>query len=94
MENEDILSGEFAPSTEVIVNRLGDDTVALNLANGTYYGFDLVGTKIWDKLTAGEKPSSACAQIAEEFGVPIKQVEADARTYLNELLENKLICRK
>lgn len=94
MESKDILSSEFMPSAELIVNRLGDDTVALNLADGTYYGFDAVGTKIWEKLIGGEQPRSACAQIAAEFGVPIDQVEADARAYINELLANKLLYRK
>lgn len=94
MENDDILSASFVPTPEVIVNRLGNDTVALNLANGTYYGFDLVGTRIWDRLTSGEELRSICSQVALEFDVPTDQVEADARVYLSELLKNKLISRK
>ena len=94
MENEDILLVELTPSVEVIVNLLGDEMVALNLANGTYYGFNLVGTKIWDGLIAGERPNKICTQIAAEFGVSVGQIEADARIYLTEMLNNKLICRK
>lgn len=93
METEDVLTAKFVPNAGVIVNRLGDDTVALNLANGTYYGFDLVGTRIWEKLVAGEEVSSICLLVAAEFAVPLDQVEADARTYLHELLEHDLISR-
>ena len=94
METRDLLSDAYAPCDGVVVNRLGDETVALDLANGTYYGFDRVGTILWVKLTAGEQLSSACGHVAAEFGVPIDQVEADARIYVNDLLENKLIYRK
>ena len=75
METRDLLSDAYAPCDGVVVNRLGDETVALDLANGTYYGFDRVGTMLWDKLTAGEQLSSVKRRMSEKLQIEKRMEE-------------------
>ena len=75
------------PSDQAIDSAVGDETVLLELASGTYYGFDSVGTRIWTLLKEGRTPSEICAGLTEDFDVSAEQVEADVARFLDELVE-------
>lgn len=81
----DILHRDLTPSSHVAENEVGDETVILHLANGTYYGLDMVGTRIWALLKDGVSPPEICQRLATEYGVDLAAFEADARAFLSDL---------
>lgn len=85
------LAERLVPSEHAIESRVGDETVLLHLETGTYYGLDVVGTRIWELLKAGQTPQEACAVIVEEFGVAPDVVETDARRFLQDLKEHAIV---
>ena len=91
MNATDILTQRLDVSEQASNCRVGDETVILHAGNGTYYGLDPIGSRIWQMLQEGQSSMQACARIAEEFAVPLEQVEADARVFLGELARHDII---
>ena len=87
----DILEQHWEPSRDAVESSVGDETVILHLTNGTYYGLDSTGTRIWTLLKEGLAPAEICARIAEEYDVVPKIAEADARRFLEDLKSNGII---
>ena len=81
----DILNRSLAPSPDAAESAVGDETVILHLVNGTYYGLDPVGTRIWAMIKDGVAMPAICATLADEYGVALATVEADARKFLSDL---------
>lgn len=87
----DILDRELKPHPDAIISRVGDETVILHLVNSTYYGLDLVGTRIWEGLGDGSRPRAVCLEVSRIFEADIETVETDARAFLNDLLAHDLL---
>ena len=81
----DILQRCLVPSSDAAESAVGEETVILHLVNGTYYGLDPVGTRIWAMLKDGLATPEICRQLAEEYGVELAVIEADARNFLGDL---------
>lgn len=81
----DILQRRLTPSPDAATSAVGDETVILHLVNGTYYGLDPVGTRIWALLKAGVATADICRQLGEEYAVDLPTIEADARKFLTDL---------
>lgn len=87
----DILQQRLKASPDAFASAVGDETVLLQVKRGTYYGLDAIGTRIWAGLNDGRRPVEICEQIAVEHDVPIETVEADARTFLEDLKANEIV---
>ena len=83
-----ILESRLRPSNSAVQTQMGDETVLLHLESGIYFGMDPVGSQIWEQIRAGKAANEICAAIAQEYDVPLKTVEEDARVFLSHLLEN------
>jgi hypothetical protein len=81
----DILDSTLIPSDQAIESSVGDETVLLNLANGTYYGLDPVGTRIWEMLKEGLMPAAICPLLVAEYEVEPAVIENDLRNFLTDL---------
>lgn len=81
----DILQRNLLPSPDAVESTVGDETVILHLVNGTYYGLDAVGTRIWSMMKDAVPTTDICQHLAGEFGVELATIEADARRFLGEL---------
>lgn len=87
----DVLSSKLTPSPDALESRVGDETILLHLTNGTYYGLDALGTRIWELLKDGASPREICALIAREYETPIGTVEADTRKFLADLKAHSIL---
>jgi hypothetical protein len=81
MTGTDILTEHVHVSEQASNCRVGNETVILHAGNGT----------IWHLLQEGLSPAQSCARIAEDFGVPLAQVEDDARKFLDDLKRHDII---
>jgi Coenzyme PQQ synthesis protein D (PqqD) len=70
---------------------VGDETVLLDLAAGTYYGLDAVGARIWELMAGGHTLQAVCEQMLKEFEVSEPDISRDVLTLAQALLDKKLL---
>lgn len=87
----DLLETRWRISDQAIANAVADETVILHLGNGTYFGLDPIGARLWDALAAGDLPASICESLLETYDVEPAQLADDLRTLLGELASNDLV---
>lgn len=87
----DILTLTLRPSDAAIESSVGDETVLLNLDNGTYYGLDPVGTRIWTLLKEGRTPAEICTLLVAQYEVEPEVIENDTRRFLGDLREHGIV---
>jgi hypothetical protein len=76
---------------DVMTRKVGDETVILHLGDGSYYGLDVIGTRIWTLLAEGRPPVDVCEAIVAEYEVTRSRAEQDLEALLNELLARGLV---
>lgn len=87
------LTEEFRLSDDVVTREVGDETMLLDLASGTYFGLDAVGGRFWQLLEEGKSPVEARDALLEEYEVGADQLERDLENLLAELSANGLVTR-
>lgn len=65
--------------------------VLLNLRNGTYYGLDETGARIWALLEVGSTVGAVVRAIHESTGADPGSIDSDLQCFLTDLLEHDLI---
>lgn len=76
---------------QVVTRSIGDETVLLNLASGTYFGLDPVGSRFLELLAAESALAAVIARMLEEFEVSEAQLETDLLQLANEMLASGLL---
>ena len=70
---------------------MGAESAILSLKNGTYYGLNSVGTRIWHLLQEPRTFGELRDLLMAEYEVDAARLEADIRELLTELAENHLV---
>ncbi|QZH76395.1 MAG: PqqD family protein [Erythrobacter sp.] len=86
------LTDRVQQSSEVVAREVGGETVLLHLTEGTYFGLNPVGGRIWSFLdgqvrTLGE----VCAMLVEEYEVDESEARADVLALASDLCANGLL---
>jgi hypothetical protein len=76
---------------DVVFKEIDGEAVLLDLARGTYFGLDIVGTRVWQTIVEHGCARPAIAPLLEEFDVSAETLESDIVTLLGELRTNDLI---
>jgi hypothetical protein len=85
------LTDKVAIPTQVMARQVGDETVILDLASGTYFGLDPVGARIWQLIGEGRTLAEICETMLKEYEVEREQLETDVFRLTGELLERGLV---
>jgi hypothetical protein len=85
------LTDKLAIPAQVMARTVGDETVILDLASGTYFGLDPVGARIWQLMGERKTLAEICATMLEEYEVEREQLEADVLRLAAELAERGLV---
>jgi hypothetical protein len=85
------LTDKVAIPTQVMARQVGDETVILDLASGTYFGLDPVGARIWQLIGEDRTAAEICEMMLEEYEVEREQLETDVLRLTGELLERGLV---
>lgn len=75
----------------VIIRRLDDESVILDLATESYFGLDDVGATMWATVVAADSIEAACAVLLNEYEVEPEQLRADLADFLEQLVEKGLL---
>lgn len=78
-------------SPDVMVRKVGEESVLLDLKTERYLGLDDVSARFWDLLTSGEPIQSAYDKLLEEFEVDPERLRSDLDGFVQELLQFGLI---
>ncbi|MWV26965.1 PqqD family protein [Aurantiacibacter rhizosphaerae] len=78
---------------QAVQSKVGDETIILHLESGTYFGLDAIATRIWQGLKEGNTPDLICEELATEFNMNQAVVEADARSFISELIKHGLVSK-
>ena len=79
------------PSSHAVASRVGAETILLHLENGTYYGLDAVGARVWDLLQDSRSFDAICDILHEEYGISKDVLLSDMGNFIQELASQNLI---
>jgi hypothetical protein len=75
----------------VVLQRVGEETVLLNLEKECYFGLDPVGTRMWEALTKAGTVEAACQELLKAFDVEEERLRQDLKALVERLVENGLL---
>jgi len=78
-------------TADAIVSTVGDETVLLDLEDGTYYGLNGVGAHLWERLDEPTAVASLERETATAFDIDRETCRADVRAFLADLRDRGLI---
>jgi len=89
------MSVEFASRVSVppnvLVRKLEEESVLLNLDSERYYGLDEVGTRMLDALCDSDSMEAAYLQLVDEYDVDPQTLRDDLRVLAETLVNQGLL---
>ncbi len=85
------LSDRFAVPPDVMARQVGEETVILDLASGTYFGLDPVGAHMWQAMVEGKTLAQVCERMLAMYEVSRGDIERDVLALGQKLFDKKLI---
>ena len=76
---------------DVLISRLQEESVLLNLDNESYYGLDDVGTRMLSVLNSSDSVQSAWLQLVDEYDVDREVLRDDLVSLVERLLAQGLV---
>lgn len=76
---------------EVLISRLQEESVILNLDSERYFGLDDVGTRILSVLAAADSIEAAYNSLLDEYEVDGQVLREDLVTLIESLLQQGII---
>lgn len=81
----------YKASENILSQKVGDETVLLDLSSSKYFGLTPVASRIWELVVAGQPSGAAAAIIADEHNMPVPQVHQDVVAFLDTLTSRGLL---
>ena len=88
------LDDALTMAPDVMFRNLNDEAVLLDLKNGTYFGLNDIGTRIWELILEHGSLSQVRDLILQEFDVDREAVERDLLALAGQLVERQLAVAK
>ena len=78
-------------SSDLLDCELDQDLVLMSVENGTYYGLNEIGKRIWQAMATPISVQALCEQLQQQFEVESEACEAEVMNYLRTLVVEGLI---
>lgn len=85
------MNGRLRVSDDVVFRELDGEAVILNLASGTYFGLDEVGTRFWRLIEHDDRVDTALATLEREYDVSAEVLRADLERLVAALVGKGLM---
>jgi hypothetical protein len=85
MRTKSLRSIQIQAIQEQISSSLDEESVVINLKSGVYYGFNPVGTRIWDLIQSPKTLDELKAILISEYEVEPDQCDRDLVTMFRDL---------
>lgn len=79
---------------DVIFRELNGEAVILDLDNGTYFGLNSVGMRIWQLCEQHGSLHEVWEAMQREFDVPGDELQSDLLAFVNQLSSKGLLRRQ
>lgn len=76
---------------DVLDTEIDDQTVMMDIDQGSYFGLNPTGTRIWALLAEPIAIGDLCDRLLEEFDVPLEQCERQVVDFLESLIDRGLV---
>lgn len=76
---------------ELVVSELNEATIMLSIRNEKYYGFEAVGSRIWQLIEQPMTIEAVCDALEAEFDVDREVCEAETLAFIQQLLDESLV---
>lgn len=76
---------------DLVVSELQDATVMLSIQKEKYYGFESVGSRIWQMLEQPSSIEALCDVLEVEFEVERAVCENETLAFIKQLLDESLV---
>ncbi len=86
-----VLGSHVQIKEDVLFQELQGEAVLLNLASGTYFGLDRVGTRIWQLFSTHPRLTDIAHAIVSEFDVAPDRCAADLLKLVADLESHGLV---
>jgi hypothetical protein len=84
-------SGRVRIPDDVLISRLQEESVILNLDSERYYGLDDVGTRFLSVLTTSDSIESAYQSLSAEYDIDRELLRQDLVALIQNLLHQGII---
>lgn len=84
-------SSRIAVPADTLINKLGDESVLLNLTSEAYFGLNESGTRMWHVLVESPSVSDAYDTLLREYDVDPETLKQDLLTFVSSLVEQQLV---
>ncbi len=85
------LNDRVAIPEDVVFQKVGEETVLLNLEGGVYYGLDPVGSRFWELLIEQGSLRAVFERMVEEYDATAQTLERDLLRLAETLAAKGLI---
>ena len=76
---------------DVVLQRVGEEAVLLDLNSGTYYELNPMARRIIELLNESGDPAKVASTLEQEFEVQPEELNSDLNSLLHQLEENGLL---
>ena len=75
----------------ILYQELPGEAVVLNLATAEYFQLNNLGHVTWELIRSGANRKAIEAALVREYDAPAEQIRSDLTTFLNHMIELKLL---
>jgi hypothetical protein len=76
---------------EVMIRKIGRESVILDLKSEIYSGLDEIGTRMWEVLTASGTIEAAYNTLLAEYQAGPEQIRKDLEDFIGRLVAERLL---
>ncbi len=84
-------SARLVVPAHVLLQRVGEEAVLLNLENELYFGLDPVGMRMWEALSKSRTLEGAYQELLGVYEVDDARLRKDLEALVAKLVENGLV---
>lgn len=85
------LCSRVARDPELVCSNVDGQVALLSIKNGSYYGLDAVGSRIWELIDVPSAVSEICARLVGEYNVDPSHCERHVLEFLQKLSDAGLL---
>ncbi len=82
---------KYQPAPHLLVQKIHDETVLLNVETNICFGLDDVGTRMWEALTTAGTVEEAAAVLSSYYEVDPEELRRDLAELARRLAEQDLL---
>ncbi len=91
MNDMNSIEDRWKTSPDVLSGKFDDEVILLSRETNGYYHRGMPGSRIWELLESPRSVDELCAALQEEFEVDADTCRTEAREFIQDMVEKKLI---